>query len=679
MKRAFSSAGQWLFVHSTARVVLLAAVVGVACLVVIPPWWHYDEPGHFEYAWLAAHSRAWPEPGQYSQDMRRQMAVSMQRYGWYGIRNFRLDLKSPEPVPIGVPQTGDQPGYYFLASLPLRLLSDADITVQYYAVRLFSFALYLLIVLVAWYALGEILPDGHPLRWMATTFVAVLPAFADEMISVNNDVSAVLAASLGLWACLRLIQRGFSAGRLLFLALSLAACYLTKSTALFVIILAPLALLLALLHRRQAAYLWGAIGLAVLLLAALVLVPGGARAWYGAGGDGTARVQQANAPLGTSAFRLNDSLPGVSTQLLQTVPPDQLKSLRRKDDTFGFWLWADQPTQAGPIFVEFTTRSGVKTGSSQDLLDVGTKPAWHQFTFHVPGDAASAAIYIRQSAHGLPGNSVFVDGLVLAPGSFTAPPELSDPNGTHGTWEGHAFTNVVRNSSAESGSLQIRRSFDARTAGVLGSAGISLGSTLCMLQDWVGTGWYYHGALATLFRTFWVSLAGDKAVIPGSAVSAFLMVLTVAGVLGALLRLWSRRLSLRWNVIGFLAIALLVPWLFALIRGSADVLRGNVLYPWARYAFPAILPTALLLCAGWMEWLERLALPLNLTPRARDGIVYGIMSGLFLFALANAIRVFHPDWWDNGILLALLLLFQALIFTLYVRWSPPPASPASIS
>ncbi len=669
--RALAVVRAWLASHVLASTVLLALIVGLACLLAVPPWWHYDEPGHFEYAWLAAHSPTWPTEGQYDQSMRKQMATSMLRYGWYAIRNYKPNFKSTEPIPIGVTQTGDQPGYYFLASLPLRLLSHADMTVQYDAARIISLLLFLLIVIAAWYAARVFLPGGSALPWMTAVFIAMLPAFVDEMVSVNNDVGAVLAASLAIWACLLLIQKGYSLGRLVFLFASLAACYLSKSTALFAFILAPIALVLALLRGRYAPFVWGAVVLALLGSAAVALTWGAPLAWYSAASSGPARIERADAPLGTHAFRLDDSIPGGATQLMQIIPPDVLDSLKGKTATLGAWFWADQPTQAGPFFVSFTTRSDTTVSSPQGLLDITPAPAFHNFTVDVPADAASGTLYMAQTSHGLAGNSVFMDGLVFVPGSFAAgAPTFAERDGAQVSWGGRLMPNLVRNASAEAGSLQIRRSIDDRTAGILIRAGISLSATLTMVQDWAGAGWYYRNSVATLFRTFWLSLAGDKAVVHGSVVTILLVLLTLAGVLGALVRLWVRRRTQRWDVVGFLVIALVLPWLLALIRGSGDVLRGNVLYPWARYAFPGILPTALLLCAGWLEWLERLALRFKLAPLARDAVFFGTMLGISLIGIFNAVRIFHPVWWSGGVFPTLTALLLALLFYFYVRSSP---------
>jgi hypothetical protein len=70
-----------------ALVLLVALVHGLVYIFLVPPWQHYDEPGHFEYAWLVAAKRTIPEFGQYDHEMRHQVASSMVAHGFfvYGI------------------------------------------------------------------------------------------------------------------------------------------------------------------------------------------------------------------------------------------------------------------------------------------------------------------------------------------------------------------------------------------------------------------------------------------------------------------------------------------------------------------------------------------------------------------------------------------------------------------
>src|SRR5208283_5899111 len=73
----------WRPQQALLLILLVGLIQGIIYAAIIPPWWHNDEPGHFEYAWLAANLPAWPKPGEYDQAMRKQMAVSLIKYNWY--------------------------------------------------------------------------------------------------------------------------------------------------------------------------------------------------------------------------------------------------------------------------------------------------------------------------------------------------------------------------------------------------------------------------------------------------------------------------------------------------------------------------------------------------------------------------------------------------------------------
>ena len=44
----------WFPRHTLLSILLLGLLQSMIFAAIIPPWWHYDEMGHFEYAWLAA-------------------------------------------------------------------------------------------------------------------------------------------------------------------------------------------------------------------------------------------------------------------------------------------------------------------------------------------------------------------------------------------------------------------------------------------------------------------------------------------------------------------------------------------------------------------------------------------------------------------------------------------------
>ncbi|HEY80691.1 MAG TPA: hypothetical protein G4O05_06380, partial [Caldilineae bacterium] len=55
--------------HRAGLILLLALLNGLLYLFLVPPWQHYDEPGHFEYAWLIADRGRLPQAGDYDPAM----------------------------------------------------------------------------------------------------------------------------------------------------------------------------------------------------------------------------------------------------------------------------------------------------------------------------------------------------------------------------------------------------------------------------------------------------------------------------------------------------------------------------------------------------------------------------------------------------------------------------------
>ncbi|GIV30316.1 MAG: hypothetical protein KatS3mg028_1382 [Bacteroidia bacterium] len=122
----------------------LAFVVGLVYLFLTPPWQQNDEPGQFEYVWLAANLDHWPQKGEYNLPFRRQILTSLQEYRFFEKRGIVPNLMDvSQPPDIGVPQMGSPPLYYWLASLPLRLMKGSDIIFQFYLARLVSLLLFI--------------------------------------------------------------------------------------------------------------------------------------------------------------------------------------------------------------------------------------------------------------------------------------------------------------------------------------------------------------------------------------------------------------------------------------------------------------------------------------------------------------------------------------------------------
>ena len=673
MSRLRSMLDHWQLPRTLLWILLLGLLHSIIFAAIIPPWWHNDEMGHFEYAWLAANLPTWPKAGQYDQAMRRQMALSALNVRWYQLRGVKPDLSGSTPIPIGVTQTGREPLYYFLASLPLRLMHNMDILIQYYAARCISLILYLLILVVVWYALGEILRPDHPLRWMVTTFLALLPGFIDAMTAVSNDVAAVLAASLFLWASLRLIKKGYSLGRLLFLALSLILCYLSKNTAEFTFLLTPFVLILGLLRGR---WTWIVIGICVLgaLVVPLTTLEWGAPlGWYQTPGQPSPlRIPSAGSPLGSYVFQISYPSLNASGQLLQFITPDIIKSVSDQPITLGGWFWADPPTQIMSPYMTFSTNNNGALNfdiirSPQTPLVLSTKPTFYRFVIQAPPHTEYAVVFIPFTLSSQD-SRIFMDGLVLAPGEHSdVPPHFTDPDGTQGVWGGQKFQNVIRNGSAEQDNLRFRPWAQER----LSKLSVSLFDTpfiLSTVLDRHGISWYYRETFSSLFRTFWTSLAADRTdrTVPVASSSYGLMLLTFLGIVGTLLWLWRKRKTLRWDVLFFLGLSLLISGAVVVFRGMSSFEIGLPIISWARYADPAIFPIALILCAGWLEWLNLIKARWMLSDMKSDAIFLGGMFGVSILAMVDAIQVIHPDWWGNWVSLAFLLIVQVLAIRLLI-------------
>jgi hypothetical protein len=661
----------WRPRHTLISILLLGLLQSMIFAVIIPPWWHYDEPGHFEYVWLVANLPAWPKVGQYDQTMRLEMANSMTKVGWYKARLNNPDLSGTAPVPIGVPEVGGEPAYYFLAALPLRLMHNADITLQYYAARLVSIILYLLILLVAWYALGEIVVEDHPLRWMVPVSLVLLPAFVDVMTAVSNDVASVLASSLFLWASLRLIKRGFSIGGLSLVGAVLIFCYLSKNTAWFTFLLLPFVLIFSLLRGRFTRLVIGISILGTIVAGLAVLRWDAPLGWYQSSVQSSPlRIASSNASLGNYIFQIDSYGTNTSGQLSQSLLPDEVKFIRGQTVTLGAWFWANQSVQITSPYLTFTsnangTLSFNPISSPQTQMDLNITPTFYRFVIRVPNDAVNATLFIPYS---LPSHDskIFLDGLVLASGEHSGTaPHFSDPNGTRGTWDGNQFQNLIRNGSAEQNSPRFLPAVEDKL-NKFSPAQVDLPVTLESLFDWSGTGWYYHVTFGTLFRTFWASLAADKVLIPASS-NYMLMLLTILGAVGAGLLVWRKRKSMEWDILFLLGLSFLMVWVFAFIRGASGTAGGFPVFSWARYTDPAILPSALILCAGWLEWLELIKARWML-PNATSGAIFlGGMFGISALAIVDAIQTFHPEWWASWASLAFLLIVQVVAIRVIIH------------
>ncbi|MCJ7433625.1 MAG: DUF2142 domain-containing protein, partial [Anaerolineales bacterium] len=660
-------------VPRTLQVILLIGLLqGIIFTFIVPPWWHNDEPTHFEYAWLLANRPELAQTAEVDEPMRRELAMSMFQHGYYDFYRLPPKFKSGKPVYIGASQANDPPLYYWLVSLPLRLLKNTSYKIQNYAGRLISVLIFLATLYVVWKALGELSGEGHPLQWLTTMFIALLPGLTDTMTSISNDVGAVLAFSIFLWIGISILNHGLTWEKLLGLIAILAICYYTKNTTLPAFPLTFFVLLFA-LFRNRTQWLSIAITGAVIAFAILFSIRWGDPAfWYRVSSQPqSTRIKTAKAPFGEYAFKIEPN-GGFLGQFLSTP---QVRPFRNKTITIGAWMWADQPiTAMAPKISYYILSDALMLHSESKTVELTTTPTFVSYTINLPNDtvrawltlcsanalgyfcSADAPVY-DDSASAM----IYYDGIVLIPQELSAgEPTFLDGDTLSGSWNGTAFENKARNNSAESGWFWLSPQVSSLVTKVAMFGGMDI--FIASIQDPQGTGWYYKDAAQTLFTTFWSNPARAKVFLLGGNLTYDLIrVFTAIGLLGLIPFSWKRRKILRWDLIVFTGFALAVVWGLTFMRGAIELLRDVPLIPWARYAFPVILPTAFLICAGWFEILQQIENRFHLTRMQSTSLFITALVGIDLLTVISILDFFY--WKDQQAYVALFAITLIAIFT----------------
>jgi hypothetical protein len=596
----------------TAGIVLLALVHGLLYVHIVPPWQHYDEPTHFEYAWMIVDTGELPEPDVYDWEFRADLVRSLIEHDFYA----GLPVPDPEnldrlPAGLQYPQLDDPPLYYLLASVPIRLAGSADLAGQVIAARYVSLLLLGATVFAVWGMVAEITPGGSRYRIFVPLTAAMLPGFVDLMTAVNNDVGAVAVFSFFLWGALRLIQRGPHPVNVLWVFLAVAAAAFTKSTAYLAVPLAVAALVLGILPGAFRRFAWIALGAGALVLGIFLLYRGEPAYWYRATSQpGAVRVALEGAPHGEYAMALDPSAE-VTPRWLQAINQPltltDVARLRGRTLTFGFWMWFDA---ADPALTRYDARSpavNVDVTSGDDFsashpLAISRTPQFFAFTVDVPAETVRLWVSMsRQGGQPVEALTLYYDGFVIAEGSHPADivPNLAEGGYASGDWAGAPITNLVRNPSAERSWPALRPWADNIAARLLPS-NVRLSILMYTLFDRDGASWYYLEAGKNIFETFWGRFGWGHVPLPGGAwfYRAFTWI-TVLAVFGVVFYPFGKSGKIPVDALLFLGLALILVWFAAIARGAIFIFVEHVFLPSARYAFPAIGPTLLVLVAGW--------------------------------------------------------------------------------
>jgi hypothetical protein len=624
--------------------VIAALIHGLIYVFLIPAWQHYDEPNHFEYVWLIANQSGMPKPGDYDQKMRRQVAESMIENDFFNGMNFLPDLEVPNDKAIWIGQYSqlhEPPLYYLLASIPLHLINPEDIEIGLILARLVSFSLFIFTVICSWGIITELTAHGHVLRLLIPLTVALIPGFVDLMTSVNNSVGAVFIFSLFLWGSTRMIVRGFSVIDFTWVTCAAVMCYLTKSTVYLALPALGLILLFSVfrigLWRRFAYSLLVVLGLSFFILA---FDWGDALYWVrNPLQDRDTRIKLSTAPSGEHALLLEiePDMPPRDANIRQIIPPHSIKEHHGQQITLGAWMWASEIiTVRLPILMdEFGVRSEVRE------VAIGTQPTFFATTAIMPENTVRVWVSLEPFFTKVDKEiNIFYDGIIVTPGLFPVneTPYIMDDRFESGLWGGVQFKNLIRNGSAEYSFLRVRPWVDNFGMEILPDRGRP-SLILYSIFDQLAVGWYYRMSAENLIRTFWAKFGWGHVSLIGYAPYRILTLVSFFGFLVGIIGLIKYRQRINWNVFAFFMIVTTIIWIMTWTRGAIYLFHRTFI-PSARYAYPVIIPTILLLVLGWHLISLSIQRALRFPRWANLGLYIGLLIALDFVAIISIIKYY---------------------------------------
>ncbi|MFH1634141.1 MAG: hypothetical protein ABIG63_09040 [Chloroflexota bacterium] len=162
------------------------------------------------------------------------------------------------------------------------------------------------------------------------------------------------------------------------------------------------------------------------------------------------------------------------------------------------------------------------------------------------------------------------------------------------------------------------------------------------IRDWENTNWYYQSTLVNLGRTFWAKFGWGHVSLIGSKPYRLLGITTllgVAGALGKIIRHWKHQPCVLILLFGAAMAAI---WGAALTRGLGSIYTDKVFIPAARYAYPAIIPTVILLNSGWLEITQQINHRLHIPRKYILAAYVGCFLGLDILS-AVSIMLFYAS------------------------------------
>lgn len=626
--------------HTTEFIVIFVALLhGLLYIYFIPPWQHYDEPTHFEYAWLIANRQHLPEIGEMDQIMRREVAASMLAHNFYWNLAKPNLLTDEGVIEIGISELVHPPAYYLLVSLPLRVVRYLDVTTQLYVARSVSLLLFVITITISLALMRDITPKDHMLRWAVPLALSLLPPFVDVMTAVNNDVGAVTSFSLFLWLSVRVIRYSITWYRVLLLGGSAMLAVTTKNTASVAVLLIPLVLLFSIASHRS--WSWQRLFLSLcgimVIFTTATMGWGDAAAWYRASSEQVKVVEtreQLEAPVGRYVIQLEAPTPSATASLINPVLPSDVAELAGHSVTVGGWVWANSSKVSAFLSLEYSGAGQYNSTLSALPITVTTNPTFVAWNTTIPSNTKHLNYRLSVTQTSPEGQvRVYLDGAVLLEG-LHAPsvvPTFIDPDAQQGVWAGKKFDNFIRNASGEQAGPRLRAwvehtliTYARRSPTLVLSSFFDIERTAPIL--------FFDVSPQILYSFFGSFAWGHVRIAPWPWHFVFLSIFGVT-ILGFCRWLWhitKVESKTYLPALGFLGLSGGVIWLNVVLR-SLPLLDAANTYPVARYGFPAVLPALILVVGGWWNVLSR--------QRRQLGVIV-LLVGFVVIAVVAVVTVY---------------------------------------
>ncbi|MDP8235540.1 MAG: DUF2142 domain-containing protein [Candidatus Erginobacter occultus] len=239
----------WIVLSATA-------ILGLATIVLIPPWQSPDEPTHFEYAKVLAQGE-YPWSPRPDFQLQERIIVSLDRYDYWRY----VGVERPLPLPkifrkgpflsIAPTQIGKNPPlYYFIASLILRLSPFRSLETELYLLRIFSLFFTILTVALVGGCAAEVFGRSSPLVPAAAAAAAFIPQFLVIGTSVSPDPAINFCGAAVIYLTLKFQKTGFSLSRTIIILLCFGLGLLANYKILILLVALPGVVIIHLLFHR---------------------------------------------------------------------------------------------------------------------------------------------------------------------------------------------------------------------------------------------------------------------------------------------------------------------------------------------------------------------------------------------------------------------------------------------